>query len=112
MRLHETMSALQYCLDTRGVRLAHNFVQVSSSLSWVNCCQRNELWAWTNPSSRAHRDKLGIRREELLELREELIGTFEPTIESNEYLNKQGFIRELWIRILSSLNFVVGSKGD
>lgn len=37
---------------------------------------------------------LGIRREELLELREELIGTFEPTIKSNEYLNKQGFIRE------------------
>lgn len=53
---------------------------------------------------------LGIRREELLELREELIGTFEPTIESNEYLNKQGFIRELWIRISPSLNFVVGSK--
>ena len=55
---------------------------------------------------------LGIRREELLELREELMGTFEPTIKSNEYLNKQGFIRESPDSHLALIEFCCWLKGD
>ena len=55
---------------------------------------------------------LGIRREELLELREELISTFEPTIKSNEYLNKQEFIRESLDSHLALIEFCCWLKGD